>query len=274
MSRGADRQDIFSDDHDRTHFEQLLGEATEAYSVGVHAYCLMGNHFHLLVHFADDELSSAMQHVCGNHARSYNQRHGRSGSLFGDRFNSVPITSEDQLLAVVRYIHRNPLDLVSLRALPAYRWSSLGPYLGLRPPPTWLRTRAVATLLGDRDHRRFVEDPLPSDSTPANGRPAGAAPSLEQLERSVARGIGTTVDAIRQIGRGAPNPARMLVVTLALELRIQTAEELAAHYGLDSTAAVRVTARRGRVRVHDDAGFRRLRDRVVSDVLPGGQASA
>jgi len=94
MSRGADRQDIFSDDHDRTHFERLLGEATDSFTIGVHAYCLMSNHFHVLVHCQDDDLSAAMQHVCGNHARAYNRRHGRSGTIFGDRFKSVPITTE------------------------------------------------------------------------------------------------------------------------------------------------------------------------------------
>lgn len=274
MSRGADRQDIFSDDHDRSHFEQLLGEATESYAVGVNAHCLMSNHFHLLVHCRDVDLSAAMQLVCGNHARAYNQRHGRSGTLFGDRFKSVPITSEDQLLAVARYIHRNPLDFVSLRSLPAYRWSSFGAYLGLRPPPDWLHTEAVTTLLGDRDHRRFVEDPLPSDLTRADGRPAGAAPSLAQLERSVARELGTTVDAIRRGRRGSPNPARTLVLTLAVELRAGTAESLAARYGLGSATAVRVTARRGRVRLHDDADFRRLRARVLAGVVHGSPTAA
>ncbi len=269
MNRGADRQDIFTDDRDREHFEFLLGDIDDAFAVEVHAYCLMTNHVHLLLHCREGRVSEAVQHVTGNHARAYNDRHGRSGPLFGDRYKSVPVGSDEQLIATARYVHRNPLDIVPVRALSAYRWSSLGPYLGGRPGPEWLHTDRVARCMADRDHRRFVEDPLPTDLTPPQGMPRAATPSIEAVEAAVSAATGTSAPTIRRSTPGAGNPARVLTVTLAVELRASDAAVLAARYGVEPSA-VRATARRGRVRLHDDPGFRRLHDRAIDILLHRG----
>jgi REP element-mobilizing transposase RayT len=269
MSRGADRQDIFTDDQDRLHFEHLLGDSSDEYGVDVNAYCLMGNHFHVLVHCRDGRLSEAMQHICGRHARRYNVRHGRSGPVFGDRFKSVPVASDEQVIVTARYIHRNPLDIVPVRALGAYRWSSLGPYLGMRQPPAWLSTGTLQALMRTRDHRRFVEDPLPSDLTPPQGFD-WSPPSIDDIESAVARETACPVERIRRARRGSPNPARTLVLTLAIEFRSATAESLANRYELGSPAAVRTAARRGRIQRNDDPAFERLHGRIVRQLMRWG----
>jgi len=127
----------------------------------------------------------------------------------------------------------------------------------------------VNALMSGQDHQRFVEHPLPSDLTPPRGcesRP----PSIDDIESAVVRESGCPVDHIRRAKRGAPNPARTLVLTLALEFRSATAELLADRYDLGSPAAVRTTARRGRIRRNDDPTFERLHDRVVDQLMRGG----
>jgi REP element-mobilizing transposase RayT len=132
-NRGADRQDIFSADGDWTLFEQLTAEAFERFAIELHAYALMTNHFHFLGRAGDGGLSEAMQRLCGRYGAAYNERTGRTGSLFTGRFQSVPITSDAQLTQTARYIHRNPLAIVPAAALDTYRWSSLGVLTGQAP---------------------------------------------------------------------------------------------------------------------------------------------
>ena len=124
MTRGADRQDVFVDDVDRSFLESMIAEAVERSAIEVHAHALMTNHLHLLAHCPDGDLSGPIQHVLGRYASFFNDRHQRSGPLFGGRFRSVAVETDEQLAVVGRYIHRNPLDLTGLASLAAYRWSS------------------------------------------------------------------------------------------------------------------------------------------------------
>ena len=138
MARGVDRQPIFVDDHDRLEFGRLLGVAVRHHGIEVHAYCLMTNHVHLFVRCPSANLSDAMQWLFSLYARFINDRHERVGHLFGDRFCSRAVARERYRTNVVRYIHRNPIDIVGAASLEGYRWSSLRTYLGHRQRPDWL----------------------------------------------------------------------------------------------------------------------------------------
>lgn len=138
MNRGVDHGVIFFDDVDRREFGRLLGLIYERFGIRIHAYCLMGNHYHLLVRCPDGQLSEAM-HLFGSlFVRFVNDRTGRDGPLFRGRFHSKLITSVDYLANVLRYIHLNALDLAHVETVEQYRWSSHRTYLGLREPPPWL----------------------------------------------------------------------------------------------------------------------------------------
>ena len=136
MNRGADRQDIFSDDATTSQFEGLLGDATVRFGVEVHAYCLMTNHFHLLLHCPDGGLSRVMQSVERHYTQWYNARYRRDGPLFRGRFRSVDVDDR-------RAARAQPVDTSTATrsrscrstSLAAYRWSSFGVYLGRRRPP-------------------------------------------------------------------------------------------------------------------------------------------
>ena len=141
VNRGAGGQPVFTSRADGNDFLGLLGEAHERFGVEIHAYCLMTNHYHLLVRCPEGGLSAFMQFVTSVYTRHANHRSDRDGPLFRGRFRSLLVDSEAYLLHSVRYIHRNPLDLGV--AIDEYRWSSHRAYVGHRPPPVWLTTEAV-----------------------------------------------------------------------------------------------------------------------------------
>jgi REP element-mobilizing transposase RayT len=261
MNRGADRQDIFSSEHDRLFFEHHLGDLDKRGLLEIHAYALMDNHFHTLVR-SPGSLSDAMHRLGCEYARWYNNEHGRDGPLFRNRFISIPVTSEEQLLVASRYIHRNPLAFVPLEALPAYRWSSLGAYLRHREAPDWLHLDVVGPLLGDIDaHRTFVQQAHPSDNDHSLWHSMRRPVDLTEIERAVSNVTHLEPKSFVGARRGEP---LALVLMLAVELRAAPAERLAQQYGIPSAAAVRAAARRGRVRLVDDPNFALLRGHVMS----------
>ena len=148
MNRGVDRQQIFFAETDRVDFGRLLGVGWERLGVEVHAYCLMSNHFHLLLHCPTKGLSSYMHDLQSTYTRHVNDRLGRDGPLFRGRFRSIQVDTDAYLRAAVRYIHRNPLDIPSVDAVDDYRWSSHRTYLGHRRRPGWVRTDFVLEMFG------------------------------------------------------------------------------------------------------------------------------
>jgi len=267
MNRGADRQDIFSSDDDRFVFEDQLGELARRGLLEIHAYTLMGNHFHVLGRSPEGELSRAMHRLGSEYARWYNHEHHRDGPLFRNRFVSVAVGSTEQLLTESRYIHRNPLAFVPTASLAAYRWSSLGPYLRRRERPDWLRLDLIDGLIGDPDqHRTFVEASHPSDKDHSRWQTMRPPVDLADIERAIQEVTGT--DPACSVADGPRSNDRLsIAIVLAVELRAATAEQLARRYGASSPASTRAAARRGRVRLGADPAFARLRDRAMSQLF-------
>jgi putative transposase len=140
--RGNARQDIFSDDSDRSRFYLLLQEGTERFGHRIHAFCLMTNHVHLIVQVADKPLSRIMQNLAFRYTRWVNWRQNRSGHLFQGRYKSVVVDGDDYLLELVRYTHLNPVRAGIAKTPSEYRWSSHAAYCGTEPIP-WLTTAPV-----------------------------------------------------------------------------------------------------------------------------------
>src|SRR4030042_2119487 len=108
-SRGNEQADIFLDDQDREYFLLLLAQVVERYDWLVYAFCLMANHYHLLVKTINANLSDGMRQLNGVYAQRFNRLNERVGHLFQGRFNSVIIEEESHLLTTARYIVLNPL---------------------------------------------------------------------------------------------------------------------------------------------------------------------
>lgn len=144
IQRGNNRQAIFVDDTDREFMLGLLGEYAPACRVAVHAYVLMGNHLHLLATpEAADGLPKLMQSVGRRYVRHFNDRHGRTGTLWEGRYRATVIETERYLLACMAYIDLNPVRAGLVAQARDYPWSSHAHYIGLRqdrlvtPHPLW-----------------------------------------------------------------------------------------------------------------------------------------
>jgi putative transposase len=129
VNRGRRGEKICRTDSDREMFLEVLRESAEMWDLKVLAYCLMPNHYHLLIHSPDGNLGRGMRHLNGVYAQRFNRRRKIDGRLFRGRYRAVLIDADQHLLEVLRYIHRNPLRAGLAEALGDYRWSSHNGYV-------------------------------------------------------------------------------------------------------------------------------------------------
>ncbi len=133
IQRGNNRQAVFVDAQDYERMLSLLEENVRQFRVAVHAYVLMGNHFHwLLTPSTDDALAQTMQAVGRSYVRYFNDRHHRSGTLWEGRYRSTIVQAERYLLPCMVYIDQNPVRAGLVGQARDYAWSSHAHYLGLR----------------------------------------------------------------------------------------------------------------------------------------------
>ena len=251
INRGVDRQSVFLADTDRVDFGRLLGLGHQRHGVEVHAYCLMTNHFHLIVHCPDGGLSEFMHDLTSTYVRHVNDRLGRDGPLFRGRFRSLTVDTDAYLLAATRYIHRNPLDIAGVNTVEQHRWSSHRTYLGFRRRPPWLKTDVVLASFGgdvDRFHD-FV----------SNGRSVGI-PHLDAAD--VSRLIDLLVDEV--IG---PEPASAValghsVAVLAHDV-VRPARSLLDDLVPEGADAYRKALSRAQLRAAADDRVAKVIDQVV-----------
>ncbi len=195
----------------------------------------MGNHFHLIGHFPNGNVSVVMARLGQVFTQQFNHHHGVDGPLFRGRFGSVPIADERQLLTEVRYVARNPLDIAGLGNLADYRWSSHRSYLGLRQPPAWLRTDLVLDLLGgSSSYREFVE----------SGRTAPV--TITEVRAQVQSLTGVDQGELRSGGRGRASEPRLLVALIVAECVDGSLESLAESLDYASGSSLRSAVRRAR----------------------------
>lgn len=153
-ARGNRRQPIFLDDDDRRKFLEIVGIVVEKRGWHCHAYCLMPNHYHLLVKTPTPDLSAGMQHLNSRYAEWFNWRHELGGHLFQGRFHSVLVESDWHLLELARYLVLNPVRAQLCTEPAEWPWSSYGSALGIVEQPAFL---ALEWLLG-----RFGSEPQPA----------------------------------------------------------------------------------------------------------------
>lgn len=129
MIRGINKQLILEDDEDNQKFLEVLKECKILSEYKLYAYCFMGNHIHLLMKIEKEDLEQIFKRIGARYVYYYNWKYKRNGHLFQDRFKSEPIDDDSYLLAVLRYIHRNPVEAGLSRSADQYQWSSYNEYL-------------------------------------------------------------------------------------------------------------------------------------------------
>lgn len=155
MNRGQSRVQIYREQDDYFAFVELLREASAMWKVRIAAYCLMSNHYHLLVQTPGANLSRFMRHINGLYTQYFNRTYKSDGPLFRGRYKSIVVESDSYLLELVRYIHRNPLQGGLVKHLEDYRWSSHRMYISRGNEVNWLHKDYVLSMLDtDKQKRR------------------------------------------------------------------------------------------------------------------------
>ncbi|MBN2515608.1 MAG: transposase [Deltaproteobacteria bacterium] len=139
-SRGNTRQEIFADTEDYRTFLSTLADVAERYRWLVHAYCLMDNHYHLLIETPQANLSRGMRQLNGVYTQKYNRRHDRVGHLFQGRYKAFVVEKDAYLLELSRYIALNPIRAGLVSSPEDWSWSSYGVMAGMRPKESFLHT--------------------------------------------------------------------------------------------------------------------------------------
>jgi putative transposase len=155
LARGNEKRNIFYDEQDYLKFLDTLAKMVERFKLEVHAYVLMQNHYHLLLHTKEANLSRAIHWLGVSYTVWFNRRHKRSGHLFQGRFKSFLIEDNRYLTMMCFYIHGNPIRAGLGRKLRDYRWSSYRAYGDKKNEPPWLTTGLVLEVYGG-SRKRFL----------------------------------------------------------------------------------------------------------------------
>ncbi|CAK0770780.1 transposase [Gammaproteobacteria bacterium] len=150
-ARGNGREAIYLADGDRCMFFEVLGGVWERYNWTVHAYCLMTNHYHLLVETPDANLSKGMRQLNGVYTQRFNRTHERVGHVFQGRYKAILVQKDVYLLELARYIVLNPVRARMVRAPGEWPWSSYRAMVGEVAAPLWLETQPILAAFGETE---------------------------------------------------------------------------------------------------------------------------
>lgn len=166
ISRGNEQKDIFRIDKDRERFLGYLKSATERYGARIHVYCLMSNHYHLLLETPLGNLSRIMLHIGGAYTNYFNAMHGRSGHLFQGRYKAIVVEMDEYAQQLSRYIHLNPVRAGMVDHPEDHPWSSCRYYTKRMKAPQWLYMDFILGFFGrklgeaKRNYREFMHAPV------------------------------------------------------------------------------------------------------------------
>ncbi len=152
-SRGNERKDIYNNDEDRLLFLDTLKKVNERHNWLCHAYCLMNNHYHLVIETPDGNLSKGMRQLNGVYTQSINKRHDRVGHVFQGRYKAILINKESHLLETCRYVVLNPVRAKIIREPREWKWSSYPGTSGLEKPHPCL---TIEWVLGQFSTKRGI----------------------------------------------------------------------------------------------------------------------
>jgi putative transposase len=293
MNRGRRGDAIFTDAKDYVAFIALLKEIVDDYNVKVAAYCLMPNHYHLLVQTPDSNISRAMRHLNGVYTQRYNRIHQCDGQLFRGRYKAILVEADTYLLELLRYIHRNPLEAGVVDTLHKYHWSSHKGYVSKANKWEWLYKRFALSLFS-KDYtesitlyKQFVSHQVPDEiTTILGGRklppvvgtakfidkvknlffsdrsheeiPEGKilAPDPERILGAVAKLYNVGMDDLVRSRRGYFNEPRNVAIYLMRRLRGDTLKEVGEVFGINKNSTVSSSVHRVKYEMSRGKGIR------------------
>jgi len=198
-SRGNERKELFRDQADHERFVSILGRTVTLFRWRLHAFVLMGNHYHLLLETPTPTLSRGMRQLNGIYTQAFNRRHRRVGHLLQGRFKAILVEKEAHLLELCRYVVLNPVRAGLVRSARDWRWSSYRATSAEESAPGWLETRWTLRNFGReasravRQYRKFV----------AEGAGASVSP-WEALHAQIYLGGDEFLEDVRQRVKARP----------------------------------------------------------------------
>jgi len=303
MNRGSAHQKVFLEDDDRDSFLTLLAETARMWGLQVHGFCLLDNHYHLLLHTPQGNLSRSMRHLDGVHTQRFNRRHRRDGSLFRGRFKSILIDADSYLLEVIRYIHLNPVRANLTSDPQDYFWSSHRAYLQKQCSLNWLIKDEVLGRFGTswdqaiERYREFILEGVPlyverfytekrmpvilgserfkewikarfSEKRRADYELPAAKrfpfrPRLNDVINVVKQSYGVGFEVLRQIKRGKWNEARDVAIYLCRKECGLSLKEIGCEVSMTTYTTISMAHRRVEERLKKDLQFRQRMETLL-----------
>lgn len=230
-ARSSNRMRLYRDDRDRRHFLAILADVVEAHAVTCHAYCLLHDHYHLVLTTTRPNLPRVIQVLNGRYAQRFNRRHDRVGYVFDGRYRAQILQPDPFLLQACRHVLMNPVRLRLVEAPDEWEWSSYGATCGDVPPPRALDTRALLNGMSPDGYRTAGRRRLRAWlSMPATGEAWSRAPVLG--DEAFRRGLRARASPS---GRAVPHRERHLDLPLD-EVRRGAATRTAREEGLARAA--------------------------------------
>lgn len=236
-ARGTGKRLIFESDEDRWEFLELMRDCCRDAQVTIVAWCLMGNHVHLVLADYEDRMSAAMHRLLLTYARRFNKRTGRTGHLFQNRFDRRSLDTDRHLMAAIRYVHANPQE-AGIALIERYPWSSFAEYLRAFGDDTTMGfsdPSAALELFGSAEG--FIAYSLAT--------PDGADPVIHDMDETVwerhsfadkmAKGLGVPLDRLK-----AAPPAQRDGIVFALHEAGYTVREIERYAGISKSTVSRI----------------------------------
>lgn len=270
-SRGNELNGIFRDGRDREKFLCYLETAVARYKAVIHVYCLMSNHYHLLLSTQEGNLSQILRHINGGYTSYFNKRHNRAGHLFQGRYKAILVDADSYAGELSRYIHLNPVRAGITKLPEQYRWSSYTVYIGKTPGPRWLTTDWLLRYFGNNktDARKtyclFTEaaigtsrkDPLKEATS---NLILGKADFVEDIKERYLRGkkegrdipalkeltkvsIQTIINETEREFRNEPELARKAALLISHRYSGRSLREIGEHFGIGESAVSQASRR-------------------------------
>jgi REP element-mobilizing transposase RayT len=305
MNRGRGRAKIFHGDNYYLAFLETLSEVHTRFNCVIHAYCLMGNHYHLLIETPNSNLSRIMRHINGVYTQRYNRLKKTDGSLFRGRFKAILVDKDEYIMQLTRYIHRNPIDMKKplVEKLSAYPWSSYCAFIKKVKTPSWLHTKFTYEILAHKNkykaYERFVledndneiEETYSKNYLPSilgtkafkemvfNKFLTGKSPKqksmiinpkvcMSTIVKTVASdyGVETKKILVKTLGRQSNFEARKVAMFLCQELTGEYLKVICQYFNLNHIGSVSYNSSKIRQKNREDKKFSKKLDRIINKV--------
>jgi REP-associated tyrosine transposase len=295
-SRGNERKAVFKSKRDREKFLEYLDSATERYNAVIHVFCLMDNHYHLLLETPAGNLPQIMRHINGAYTTYFNVKRARSGHLFQGRYKAILVEIDEYAKELSRYIHLNPVRAKIVETPEEYAWSSYNFYIGKQKSPGWLHRDFILGYFGkkvpsaQKGYRKFIralvdveyESPLEEvtaslllgtdgfvdyirDNFIRGRKPTRDLPAIGKLAPTIS--MDTVCDTVAAcINEDSPH-LRNVQIYFCWKLTGEKLKTIGDRFGI-SDAAVSQVCKRLKIRMGNDRKLRKRIETIEKKIKP------